>query len=104
MALIYYFTFRFVIRRFDIKTPGRTEVTANANDKTDTESATEIIGLIQRDFSNSFSIKVMTSIVQKLENGFMVFLSQPLNDGDRQEHCLLSFKQQGVAGVIYSLR
>lgn len=46
MALIYYFTFRFVIRRFDIKTPGRTEVTANANDKTDTEIATAIIGCI----------------------------------------------------------
>ena len=46
MALIYYFTFRFVIRRFDVKTPGRTEVTANANDKTDSEIATEIIGLL----------------------------------------------------------
>ena len=46
MALIYYFTFRFVIRRFDIKTPGRSEVTANVNDKTDTEIATEIIGLL----------------------------------------------------------
>lgn len=46
MALIYYFTFRFVIRRFDIKTPGRTEVTANANDKTNTEIATAIIGCI----------------------------------------------------------
>lgn len=38
MELIYYFTFRFVIRRFDVKTPGRTDVTANANDKSDSEN------------------------------------------------------------------
>jgi PTS system D-glucosamine-specific IIC component len=46
MGLIYYFTFRFVIRRFDVKTPGRTDVTANANDKSDSELATEIISLL----------------------------------------------------------
>jgi len=46
MGLIYYFTFRYVIRRFDIKTPGRTLVTANMNDKSDNEIATEIIGLL----------------------------------------------------------
>lgn len=46
MALIYYFTFRFVIRRFDVKTPGRAEITANAGDKTDTELAGDIIGLL----------------------------------------------------------
>ena len=46
MGLIYYFTFRFVIRRFDVKTPGRTEVTASANDKSDSELATEIISLL----------------------------------------------------------
>jgi PTS system D-glucosamine-specific IIC component len=46
MALIYYFTFRFVIRRFDVKTPGRADITANANDKTDTELAGDIIGLL----------------------------------------------------------
>ena len=46
MALIYYFTFRFVIRRFDVKTPGRTEVTAVADDKTDSELATEIIAML----------------------------------------------------------
>lgn len=46
MALIYYFTFRFVIRRFDIKTPGRTSVTTTADDKTDTELATEMIALL----------------------------------------------------------
>jgi PTS system D-glucosamine-specific IIC component len=43
MALIYYFTFRFVIRRFDVKTPGRTEVSADAKDKTDEELVTEIV-------------------------------------------------------------
>ena len=46
MGLIYYFTFRFVIRRFDVKTPGRTEVTANADEKSDSELATEIITLL----------------------------------------------------------
>ncbi|WP_318377579.1 glucose PTS transporter subunit EIIB, partial [Enterobacter sp.] len=46
MALIYYFTFRFVIRRFDVKTPGRTEITASTSDKTDDELATEIIALL----------------------------------------------------------
>lgn len=46
MAIIYYFTFRFVIRRFDIKTPGRADVVADAKDKTDTELATEIIALL----------------------------------------------------------
>ena len=46
MAVIYYFTFRFVIRRFDVKTPGRTETTVSANDKSDGELATEIITLL----------------------------------------------------------
>ncbi|HGC1725628.1 TPA: PTS transporter subunit EIIC [Escherichia coli] len=46
MAVIYYFTFRFVIRRFDVKTPGRTETTVSANDKSDDELATEIITLL----------------------------------------------------------
>ncbi len=46
MGLIYYFTFRFVIRRFDVKTPGRTETTVSANDKTDEDLATEIISLL----------------------------------------------------------
>lgn len=44
----------------------------------------------------------MASIVQDLEKqGYMVFLGQPQNDHDQLERCLLSFKQQGVAGVIY---
>lgn len=46
MALIYYFTFRFVIRRFNVKTPGRTDVTATTDDKTDAELASEIIVLL----------------------------------------------------------
>lgn len=65
-------------------------------------NTSNLIGLVLRDFSDSFSIKVMASIVQELEkHGFMVFLGQPLNDDDHLERCLLSFKQQGVAGVIY---
>lgn len=65
-------------------------------------NTSNLIGLILRDFSDSFSIKVMASLVQELERkGYMVFLGQPLDDHDHLERCLLSFKQQGVAGVIY---
>lgn len=65
-------------------------------------NTTNLIGLILRDFNDSFSIKVMANIVQELEKqGYMVFLGQPLNDSDYLDRCLLSFKQQGVAGVIY---
>ena len=82
-----------------INTLGYVHNIAAANLRANTSN---LIGLILRDFSDSFSIKVMASIVQELEkNGFMVFLGQPLNDGDHLERCLLSFKQQGVAGVIY---
>ncbi|VFS68222.1 Degradation activator [Kluyvera cryocrescens] len=63
-------------------------------------NTSNLIGLILRDFSDSFSIKVMASIVQELESqGFMVFLGQPLNEHEHLERCLLSFKQQGVAGL-----
>ncbi|EFH2974973.1 TPA: Mal regulon transcriptional regulator MalI [Escherichia coli] len=65
-------------------------------------NTSNLIGLILRDFSDSFSIKVMASIVQELEaQGYMVFLGQPKNEHEHLERCLLSFKQQGVAGVIY---
>ena len=65
-------------------------------------NTSNLIGLILRDFSDSFSIKVMASIVQELEKqGYMVFLGQPLNDSEHLDHCLLSFTRQGVAGVIY---
>ncbi|WP_368542585.1 Mal regulon transcriptional regulator MalI [Enterobacter soli] len=82
-----------------INTLGYVHNTAAANLRANTSN---LIGLILRDFSDSFSIKVMASIVQELEKqGFMVFLGQPLNDRDHLERTLLSFKQQGVAGVIY---
>lgn len=65
-------------------------------------NTSNLIGLILRDFSDSFSIKVMASIVQYLEKeGYMVFLGQPSDEHDKLERCLLSFQQQGVAGVIY---
>lgn len=42
------------------------------------------------------------SIVQELERRqYMVFLGHPQNNDDALERCLLSFEQQGVAGVIY---
>ena len=82
-----------------INTLGYVHNVAAANLRANTSN---LIGLILRDFSDSFSIKVMASVVQELEKqGYMVFLGQPLNDGEHLERCLLSFKQQGVAGVIY---
>ena len=55
-------------------------------------NTSNLIGLLLRDFSDSFSIKVMASTVQALERqGYMVFLGQPLNDSDHLERCLLSF-------------
>lgn len=65
-------------------------------------NTSNLIGLILRDFSDSFSIKVMASIVQELEKqGYMVFLGQPQDDSESLERCLLSFQRQGVAGIIY---
>jgi Transcriptional regulators len=82
-----------------IKTLGYIHNVAAANLRANTSN---LIGLILPDFSDSFSIKVMASIVQELEKqGYMVFLGQPLNEHEHLERCLLSFKQQGVAGVIY---
>ena len=82
-----------------INTLGYVHNVAAANLRANTSN---LIGLILRDFSDSFSIKVMASVVQELEKqGYMVFLGQPQNDGEHLERCLLSFKQQGVAGVIY---
>ncbi|ECP4590386.1 LacI family DNA-binding transcriptional regulator [Salmonella enterica subsp. enterica serovar Muenchen] len=61
-----------------------------------------IIGLILQNVSNSFSIRVMTGIIRELETqGFMTFLGQPLDEHEHLERCILSFKQQGVAGIIY---
>ena len=65
-------------------------------------STSNLIGLIVRDFSDTFNLRVITSIVQALEQqGYMVFLAHPQNDEARLEQCLLSFTRQGVAGVIY---
>ncbi|MBJ3814601.1 Mal regulon transcriptional regulator MalI [Shimwellia pseudoproteus] len=65
-------------------------------------STSNLIGLILCDFSDNFTLKVMASVVQNLESsGFMVFLGQPGRNGEFLERCLTSFKQQGVAGVIY---
>lgn len=65
-------------------------------------STSNLIGLILCDFSDSYAVKVMASVVKELEKqGFMVFLGQPQDNEGSLERCLLSFNQQGVAGVIY---
>lgn len=46
MALIYYFVFRIVIRRLDVKTPGRTDSTANISVKNDQELSAELLELL----------------------------------------------------------
>lgn len=46
MAFIYYFTFRYVIRRFDVKTPGRVAVMNTIDGKSDDELASEIATLV----------------------------------------------------------
>ena len=82
-----------------ITTLGYVHNVAAANLRANTSN---LIGLILRDFSDSFSIKVMASIVRGAgEAGLYGFLGQPLNDRKHLERTLLSFKQQGVAGVIY---
>lgn len=64
-------------------------------------STSNLIGLILCDFSDSYAIKVMASVVRELETqGFMVFLGQPQDNQASLDRCLLSFKQQGVAGII----
>lgn len=65
-------------------------------------STSNLIGLIIRDFSDSFSVSVTASVVQQLQKqGYMVFLGQPQDDHQQLNECLTSFSQQGVAGVIY---
>ncbi|MFV0448398.1 MAG: PTS transporter subunit EIIC [Vibrio sp.] len=43
MAAIYYGVFRFVIRRFDVKTPGRVTVVSNIDDLSDEELARKVL-------------------------------------------------------------
>lgn len=82
-----------------IRTLGYVHNVAAANLRASTSN---LIGLILPDFSDSFAIKVMASVIQALEaQGYMVFLGHPRDNGPQLERCLLSFKQQGVAGVIY---
>lgn len=65
-------------------------------------NTSNLIGLIIRDFSDSFSISVTASVVQQLQKqGYMVFLGQPQDDHEQLRQCLMSFAQQGVAGIIY---
>lgn len=73
--------------------------TAAANLRSNTSN---LIGIIISDFNDTFSIKVLASVVRKLERlGYMVFLGQPLDDEQQLRQCLKYFIQQGVAGVIY---
>ncbi|KFC82658.1 Mal regulon transcriptional regulator MalI [Buttiauxella agrestis] len=65
-------------------------------------STSNLIGLIIRDFNDSFCVNVMASVVHYLEKqGYMVFLGHPQDDTQQLQQCLTSFTQQGVAGVIY---
>ncbi|WP_435954711.1 Mal regulon transcriptional regulator MalI [Dryocola sp. BD626] len=82
-----------------IRELGYVHNTAAANLRSNTSN---LIGLIIRDFNDSFSVKVTASVVQQLEKqGYMVFLGQPQDEHQQLRQCLTSFTQQGVAGVIY---
>ncbi|WP_024548971.1 Mal regulon transcriptional regulator MalI [Siccibacter turicensis] len=64
-------------------------------------STSNLIGLILRDFGDTFAMKVTASLIQELETqGFMVFLAQPQDD-EHLARTLVSFSRQGVAGVIW---
>lgn len=85
--------------RSAIDTLGYVHNVAAANLRSNTSN---LIGLIVSDLNDTFSIKVMASVVRKLESlGYMVFLGQPEDDKEQLQKCLKSFIQQGVAGVIY---
>lgn len=65
-------------------------------------NTSNLIGLVLHDFSDTFTLKVTSSIVQNLQQrGYMVFLGQPTDQQDSLAECLVSFIRQGVAGVIY---
>ena len=72
MAAIYYVVFRFVIRRFDVKTPGRTDITANAGDKSDAELASEITGLLGGSHNISSVGACITRLRLEVENSELV--------------------------------
>lgn len=85
--------------RSAIEALGYVHNVAAANLRSNTSN---LIGLIVSDLNDTFSIKVMASIVRKLESmGYMVFLGQPGDDKEQLQNCLKKFIQQGVAGVVY---
>lgn len=65
-------------------------------------STSNLIGLVVCDLSDTFTLKVMTRIVQALEQqGYMALLAYPQDEEARLTQCLLAFSRQGVAGVIF---
>ena len=65
-------------------------------------STSNLIGPVVCDLSDTFTLKVMTRIVQALEQqGYMALLAYPQDEEARLTQCLLAFSRQGVAGVIF---
>ena len=65
-------------------------------------STSNLIGLVVCDLSDTFTLKVMTRIVQALEQqGYMALLAYTQDEEARLTQCLLAFSRQGVAGVIF---
>ncbi|MFD1802124.1 Mal regulon transcriptional regulator MalI [Mixta tenebrionis] len=65
-------------------------------------STSNLIGLIVSDLSDTFTLKVMTHLVQALEQqGYMTLLAHPQDEETQLAQCLLAFNRQGVAGVIF---
>ncbi|CAK3240630.1 PTS N-acetylglucosamine transporter subunit IICB [Vibrio crassostreae] len=87
MAISYYVVFRFVIRKFNVKTPGRTRISASADDYTDSEMSERIldaIGGTKNITSNSACITRVRIEVRSM------------SDVDKQK-----LEQLGSKGVIY---
>lgn len=87
MAIIYYFVFRFVIRKMDIKTPGRIDMTNNIDELTNEEVANDVLDSI----GGINNVKSSTSCITRLR--------LEVNDHKQVNRDLLA--KLGAKGVVY---
>lgn len=87
MAIIYYAVFRFVIRRLDVKTPGRVTITTNIDDISDNELATKVLASVGGLDNVQSSTACITRLRLQLKQGDLI-------DKD-------GLTQLGAKGVVY---
>ena len=87
MGLIYYFVFRVVIRKFDVKTPGRTESTNSVDNLDDQALANNVIEAI----GGLTNIHSSTACITRLR----------LEVNDKNEVSKEQLSQLGAQGVVY---